>query len=197
MIYHGPPLSQICIINKRYSTEAFQTSQLVLLVAFGAVHEPLIPSDDSNSTFDNSTINCGIKFANGKHFVSDWQLKFSHHKSQDWTECYICHKSKGLSCSIESLSCKLCPHVYIFNRNVTHLAYWSQLSSNERYTNRIQGDTRMDYLCLPARNSISQEICTRFCCAMLCCGYAIVHNEFTWSIYPYSSGLLRWHWGNR
>ena len=45
--------------------------------------------------------------------------------------------------------------------------------------------------------SISQEICTRFCCALLCCGYAIVHNEFTWSIYPYSSGMLCWHWGNR
>ena len=45
--------------------------------------------------------------------------------------------------------------------------------------------------------SISKEICTRFCCALLCCGYAIVHNEFTWSIYPYSSGLLCWHWGNR
>ena len=45
--------------------------------------------------------------------------------------------------------------------------------------------------------TISQEICTRFCCALLCCGYAIVHNEFTWSIYPYSSGLLCWHWGNR
>ena len=45
--------------------------------------------------------------------------------------------------------------------------------------------------------SISQEICTRFCCALLCCGYAIVHNEFTLSIYPYSSGLLCWHWGNR
>ena len=45
--------------------------------------------------------------------------------------------------------------------------------------------------------SISQEICTRFCCLLLCCGYAIVHNEFTWNIYPYSSGLLCWHWGNR
>ena len=44
--------------------------------------------------------------------------------------------------------------------------------------------------------SISQEICTRFCCALLCCGYAIVHNEFTWSIYPYSPGLLCCHWGN-
>ena len=43
------------------------------------------------------------------------------------------------------------------------------------------------------RYSTSQEIC----CALLCCGYAIVHNEFTWSIYPYSSGLLCWHWGNR
>ena len=49
----------------------------------------------------------------------------------------------------------------------------------------------------PWSYSISQEICTRFCCALLCCGYAIVHNEFTWSIYPYSSGLLCWHWGNR
>ena len=45
--------------------------------------------------------------------------------------------------------------------------------------------------------SISQEICTWFCCALLCCGYAIIHNEFTWSICPYSSGLLYWHWGNR
>ena len=45
--------------------------------------------------------------------------------------------------------------------------------------------------------SISQEICTRFCCALLCCDYAIFHNEFIWSIYPYSPGLLCWHWGNR
>ena len=27
--------------------------------------------------------------------------------------------------------------------------------------------------------SISQEICTRFCCALLCCVYAIVHNEIS------------------
>ena len=47
------------------------------------------------------------------------------------------------------------------------------------------------------RYSISQEICTRFCCALLCCGYAIIHNEFTSSIYPYSSGLRCWHLGNR
>ena len=44
------------------------------------------------------------------------------------------------------------------------------------------------------RYSIAQETCTRFCCALLCCGYAIVHNEFKWSIYPYSSGLLCWQW---
>ena len=25
------------------------------------------------------------------------------------------------------------------------------------------------------QHSISQEICTRFCCALFCCGYAIVH----------------------
>ena len=29
----------------------------------------------------------------------------------------------------------------------------------------------------PPAYSITQEICTRFCCALLCCGYAIVHNE--------------------
>ena len=62
---------------------------------------------------------------------------------------------------------------------------WEQLSSP-----RYFGKTTLSY-------SISQEICTRFCCAVLCCGYAIVHKEFTWSIYPYSSGLLCWHWGNR
>ena len=45
--------------------------------------------------------------------------------------------------------------------------------------------------------SISQEICTRFCCALLCCGYVIVHTDCTWSTYPYLSGLLCWHWGNR
>ena len=61
-----------------------------------------------------------------------------------------------------------------------YMSYWRQLSC---HWGRIY--------------SISQEICTRFCCALLCCGYAIVHNEFTWSIYPYSSGLLCWHWGNR
>ena len=51
--------------------------------------------------------------------------------------------------------------------------------------------------CCGLTYSISQEICTWFRCALHCCGYAIVHNEFTWSIYPYSSGLLCWHWGNR
>ena len=30
----------------------------------------------------------------------------------------------------------------------------------------------------PDAYSISQEICTQFCCALLCCGYVIVHNEF-------------------
>ena len=66
---------------------------------------------------------------------------------------------------------------------------WVELENSLRGENKkIYGDVMY---------SISQEICTRFCCALLCCGYAIVHNEFTWSIYPYSSGLLCWHWGNR
>ena len=38
--------------------------------------------------------------------------------------------------------------------------------------------------------SISQEICTRFCCALLCCGYAIVHNEFTWSFIHIHQGCF-------
>ena len=58
-------------------------------------------------------------------------------------------------------------------------SFWDVLCPWKKAT-QIQ---RLDY-------SISQEICTRFCCALLCSGYAIVHNEFTWSIYPYSSGLL-------
>ena len=29
-----------------------------------------------------------------------------------------------------------------------------------------------------------------FCCALLCCGYAIVHNEFTWSIYHIHQGCF-------
>ena len=62
---------------------------------------------------------------------------------------------------------------------------------------RITNGVEAIMLCCGQVYSMSQEICTRFCCALLCCGYAIVHNEFTWSIYPYSSGLLCWHWGNR
>ena len=38
--------------------------------------------------------------------------------------------------------------------------------------------------------SISQEICTRFCCALLCCGFVIVHNEFTWSIIHIHQGCF-------
>ena len=37
--------------------------------------------------------------------------------------------------------------------------------------------------------SISQEICTRFCFAVLCCGYAFTD-------FPYPSGLLHWRCGN-
>ena len=75
---------------------------------------------------------------------------------------------------------------------VTALGFQCHLSPNlaRLFPNSVPEVTQFSY-------SISQEICTRFCCALLCCGYAIVHNEFTWSIYPYSSGLLCWHWGNR
>ena len=62
--------------------------------------------------------------------------------------------------------------------------------TGDRYMEASHGNLSITY-------SISQEICTRFCCTLLCCGHAIIHNEFTWSIYPYPSGLLCWHWGNR
>ena len=37
----------------------------------------------------------------------------------------------------------------------------------------------VDFIYILQDYSISHEICTRSCCALLCCGYAIVHNEFT------------------
>ena len=40
-----------------------------------------------------------------------------------------------------------------------------------------------------ASYSISQEICMRFCFAVLCCGYTLAD-------FPYPSGLLVWHCGN-
>ena len=54
--------------------------------------------------------------------------------------------------------------------------YWDFLSAS--FINGVPSWSRPS----EAYYSISQEICTRFCCALLCCGYAIVH-EFTWSIY--------------
>ena len=59
-----------------------------------------------------------------------------------------------------------------FYRLMTPSKSWNRSSS-----------TRMRY-------SKSQDICTRFCCALLCCGYAIVHNEFTWSIYHIHQGCF-------
>ena len=38
--------------------------------------------------------------------------------------------------------------------------------------------------------SISQKICTRFCCALFCCGHVIVHNEFTRSIIHIHQGCF-------
>ena len=73
--------------------------------------------------------------------------------------------------------------------NDSHFSVMGYLCNTNTQSSSV-GKTKKTY-------SISQEICTRFCCALLCCGYAIVHNEFTWSVYPFSSGLLCWHWGNR
>ena len=57
--------------------------------------------------------------------------------------------------------------------------------------------TDADHCLSGSRTVYPKKYARGFCCALLCCGYALVHNEFTWSIYPYSSELLCWHWGNR
>ena len=87
-----------------------------------------------------------------------------------------------------------------YSSNVIYHFTYMALCSQE-YHHHFRHKSKDDHFSKRIREtyiySISQEICTRFCCALLCCGYAIVHNEFTWSIYPYSSGLLCWHWSNR
>ena len=91
-----------------------------------------------------------------------------------------CQASRGKS--------PLIVFIYCINSEILLLTLWDELCiSSNILTLQVPGPVY----------SISQEICTRFCCALLCCGYTIVHNEFTWSIHPYSSGLLCWHWGNR
>ena len=77
-----------------------------------------------------------------------------------------------------------------------HWRRWS-LPSTSSMNTRAVTLTNIRFQCILHTYSISQEICTRFCCALLCCGYVIVRNEFTWSIHPHSPGLLCWHWGNR
>ena len=82
------------------------------------------------------------------------------------------------------------PCAYFLGYTVYHYKHYNWEARWRRDPDCSRADMKSVY-------SISKEICTRFCCALLCCGYTIVHNEFTWSIYPYSSGLLCWHWGNR
>ena len=53
---------------------------------------------------------------------------------------------------------------------------------------KLPCDDIMMALCV-ALCSISQQICAWFCLALCHCG-------IIWSIYPYFSGLLQWHWGN-
>ena len=64
------------------------------------------------------------------------------------------------------------PWFYFFGCNkklFIHYYYRMALLGSQRITDVTHG----------TRYSISQKICTRSCCALLCCGYAIVHNEFT------------------
>ena len=98
---------------------------------------------------------------------------------------WVMNATQNLICHIHSI---LVLYVLNFNRMTRYEKRY--MANNQLWYHTKHGNKYQNY-------SISQEICTRFCCALLCCGYAIVHNEFIWSIYPYSSGLLCWHWGNR
>ena len=57
----------------------------------------------------------------------------------------------------------------IINSNLGNKLQWhlKRISRGERFAARHYIEVYIEY-------SISQEICTRFCCALLCCGYAIV-----------------------
>ena len=124
--------------------------------------------------------------------IMGWLYTVSTYEKTKWprlhdTKSYVCGRLGHLTAFIISsslLQYRLSPEWLIHNEGVTSL-YIRLCRLSPEVIN------------MKWSHSISQEICTRFCCALLCCGYAIVHNEFTWSIYPYSSGLLCWHWGNR
>ena len=126
------------------------------------------------------------------------EMKLQYHRSTSYTLttiddmlCYWLKRHTGTN-DLEALQssferdCKQCAtcayHICCWNYTL-----WGACDQNVVYVYKVWDIYYASY-------SISQEICTRFCCVLLCCGYAIVHNEFTWSIYPYSSGLLCWHW---
>ena len=44
--------------------------------------------------------------------------------------------------------------------------------------------------------STFHEICAQFYCVLFCCGYIWFFLWIHRSFYPYSSGILHWHWGN-
>ena len=50
------------------------------------------------------------------------------------------------------------------------------------------------YSTYPTIYSTSHKTCTQFCFPMLS-GHCVL-SGLTWCIYPYSSGLLHWHWDN-
>ena len=120
---------------------------------------------------------------------SDWPLFVLYLEYQYTYQRYIEDKHIAWPGAEESITMLMMEQTYTLKPEID----WppADINLSNSFGNRL---SEMHH---PGTYSISQEICTRFCCALLCCGYAIVHNEFTWSIFPYSSGLLCWHWGNR
>ena len=129
-------------------------------------------------------------------------------KSLQWASCQIC-KSAGCACDGNAGNVFPATRGLAIPTCITARAWRTNLHFNSQYGSAknlsidlhvaaLEGTSNAEnvsmawcrHIGVMNRYSISQEICTRFCCALLCYGYAIVHNEFTWSIYPYSSGLL-------
>ena len=106
---------------------------------------------------------------------------------------WVLNATQNLICHIHSIWV-----IYVLNFNRMTRYEKRYMTNNQLWYHTEHGDKYQNYWYLGylLTYCTSQEICTRFCCALLCCGYAIVHNEFTWNIYPYSSGSRCWHWGN-
>ena len=96
----------------------------------------------------------------------------SHMLNKVWDKItYPFQNFNGTAVEVWDWTSNFAPH---FMFDVITCPYWDWTF--------IRSEPTVNVCLWPYYYSISQEIWTRFCCALLCCGHVIVHNEFTWSI---------------